>query len=286
MAQKGFSMVLQRLRLFLVCTSILLGSVPVSANGQGGIENNPGLECVFPHEEPGYVSWVCDAEGKRLSEAATLHFVRTNLNGARVVLPLWTAPLHEWGARAADVIDSHRKENANCAAYFHVAHPVQGGGTQWNRVTKNMQKWWDKEGKRKFPKFCYISEPWAADYVILWSDFNHAVPYSYSVPSPQTSYVTGTTSGWVSGQYVYGQYSGTVTTTEMRTYQGSWRVWNFLLAVRPVQRGSGTSGEYLGTPLFWSDHKGRWRWSKPDKDSLIDALNFIKSQLPNKGEAK
>jgi hypothetical protein len=29
------------------------------------------------------------------------------------------------------------------------------------------------------------------------------------------------------------------------------------------------------TLLFTTSHHGRWRWSKPDKDSLQDAIEFI-----------
>ena len=34
----------------------------------------------------------------------------------------------------------------------------------------------------------------------------------------------------------------------------------------------------LGTPLQWFDKVGRWRWSKPDKDTLVEALRFLKKQ--------
>jgi hypothetical protein len=142
-----------------------------------------------------------------------------------------------------------------------------------------MQNWWEKEGQKKFPNFCYSSEPWAADYVILWSDYGSSVPYTYSVPVPQTSYVSGTTSGWVGGQYVYGNYSGYATTTQMQTYSGSWNIWNFLLAVRPVTTIPGEPRLELGTPVSWSEHTGRCRWSKADKDSLIDALKYIQKGL-------
>ena len=32
-------------------------------------------------------------------------------------------------------------------------------------------------------------------------------------------------------------------------------------------------------PLFTAQHKGQWRWSKPDKDAFVKAMEFIQKQL-------
>lgn len=32
-----------------------------------------------------------------------------------------------------------------------------------------------------------------------------------------------------------------------------------------------------GSKLYESQHQGNWRWSKPDKDCLEDALNYLLS---------
>ena len=73
-----------------------------------------------------------------------------------------------------------------------------------------------------------------------------------------------------------GTFSGTVTTNQMQVFSGSVSSWNVTSVVLPLEWQN--SALSLGTPLQWFDKVGRWRWSKPDKDTLVEALRFLKKQ--------
>ncbi len=266
------------LAILAACSSLALVVAPTYAQEPATQQ----LDCFIPHAERGYATWVCEPWGKVYSDRFTIYSVRTNQTGARVLWPIWKGPAEDWLTNAAQIIAEHKQAIAHCSVYFHVAHTAwrewgSHSAIQWNRVTRNMLNWWERNGQKKFPTLCYCSEPWAADFVMVWGDWDESVPYSYSVPVPETYYVGGTISGWVSNQPFQAEYWGYATTMRMRTYEGSWNIWNFLLDVRPVEERDDGRGLHLGTSVFWSHHKGRWRWSKPDKDSLIDALKAIES---------
>lgn len=242
-------------------------------------------KCLFGHDDQlNYITLWCDPTSWKLSNRATVFFYRTTLFHVSIETAIWSGDLSEWQKSQKDILERHKTEHDNCIAYFHIAHPLRGGQTQWNRVTKNMQKWWDKKGKKRFPYLCYSTDPWKSDYVIEWADFDYSVPYSYSVPITTSSYVIGNFNANTSSGYVQGNYSGYIYSTQMKTYQSSRNVWNFLLSVRKVEQSYTRDTLELRKPDFWSEHKGRWRWSKPDKNSFADALVFISRKLREKGK--
>jgi hypothetical protein len=149
------------------------------------------------------------------------------------------------------------------------------GNPAWNRVGPNAEKWWATEGVRQFPGLCYTSEPDWADYVVFWFDAVAHIPYTFSVPVPQTTYSSGMVNVYGSGGFATGTYSGTSTTTQMQTYGGTRTEWNVTTVVVPVE--SNGAQAVLGTPRHWADKVGRWRWSKPDKDTCRTLFSLLHS---------
>ncbi|MFQ5741820.1 MAG: hypothetical protein ACE5JX_22720 [Acidobacteriota bacterium] len=238
---------------------------------RGETSQPPAADCLVSHQEENYVSWLCDAEGRMHPNKAEIFFLRTNRALENVAMAVWSGPREEWTERASEIISEHMQQSAQCDVYFNASYVTGQGQVRWHWAPKHFWKWWKKDGGKKFPSFCYTKEPWEADYVIVWLDSQYSVPYSFSVPVPQTSYVTGTTSGWVGGEYVQGTYSGQVYSTQTQTYSGSTSITKVTAVVYPVEANTRV--------VFESKHTGRWRWSKPAKDALIDCLKFIAKDL-------
>jgi hypothetical protein len=237
------------------------------------INASASSDCIVSHEEEDYVTWLCDAQGRLLPDKAEVFFLRTNYWGEPIAMSVWSGPRKQWTDTIPQVISQHREKISKCLVYFNVSYITKNGQIRWNWGPKPFWKWWKKNGSNKFPRFCYTKEPWEADYVAVWSDSQYSVPYSFSIPVPQTSYVTGNMSGWVGGDYVQGNYSGYVYSTQNQTYSGSRSVLAVNAVVYPVRPNTRV--------VFESKHTGRWRWSKPQKDVLIDSLRFIQKEIPS-----
>jgi hypothetical protein len=97
-----------------------------------------------------------------------------------------------------------------------------------------------------------------ADFVIVWSSAVGSRPYTMYVPRTSTS----TTN-------VTGDVSLTANTTST-TYVPEHGEHEFVNVVATVYSRDGTK-------LYESVHQGNWRWSKPDKDCLEDAMNYLSS---------
>ena len=97
-----------------------------------------------------------------------------------------------------------------------------------------------------------------ADFVIVWSS---AVGYR-----PVTTYVPQTTT---STTQVSGDVNATAQTSST-SYVAEHGEHEFVNVVAAVYSKDGQK-------LFQSVHQGNWRWSKPDKDCLDDALNYLVS---------
>lgn len=104
--------------------------------------------------------------------------------------------------------------------------------------------------------FLYTKYRENADYVIVWSSAVGTRAYTIYVPVTSTS----TTS-------IRGDVNATAR-TQSTTYQPEQNEHQFVNVVATVY-GRG------GSKLYESFHQGNWRWSKPDKDCLEEALNFL-----------
>jgi len=239
------------------------GAISMSQTGSSILSN-----CLYQHEEEGYWSWLCNEQGTALSDQVSTFISRENRFGHQGIRSLWRGPKAEWKERegAKVLAQTDKLLKATCETYYHVAYLNSDGDVQWNWFLKNMLNWHKKDSRKKFPKLCNVAEVAAADYVIVYTRSDSSVPYSFSVPVQKTTYHRGT----IVGGGDTATYRGTSTTTETKTVSGSWSKWHISASVYPVKSDT--------TMIFSTKHTGRWRWSKPDKDSLIDALEFIEKQ--------
>ena len=229
------------------------------------------VDCLIPFGD-GYATWVCDEDGESRGIDATLYAVRINQHGSQVYLRLWRGPRAELTERGRTLVAEHRDADSTCHTYFHVAAQTDTG-VSWNVATSNMREAWTRDGASRFHGFCYTAEPSWADFVILWADSTGRIPYSFALPVSQTSYLYGNMNTFGPAGYTAGTFSGAVETIRMQTYQGVRRELNVSAAIFPVELRN--EGVELGTPLHRSNETGRWRWSKPGKDVLVDALQFL-----------
>jgi len=227
-------------------------------------------KCWTQHKQEAYWTWLCDAEGKFFSDYVSIFNLRTNQFGQSGVMSVWSGSKSDWQEESEKIISRHQKDTASCEIYYHVAYVGQNGSIQWNWFTKNMLNWYKKNARKKFPKLCATAQVAAADYLIAYANSSYTVPYSFNIPIPKTTYYSGTTSGYSGTGYVSGTYSGYSTTTQNQTYSGSRNQWDVYAVVYPNKPNS--------TIVYNTKHTGRWRWSKPDKDSFLDALKFLKDQ--------
>jgi hypothetical protein len=114
-----------------------------------------------------------------------------------------------------------------------------------------------KVAKEKAPlHFLYTKYKENADYVVVWSSAVGTRAYTTYVPLTSTS----TTS-------ISGDVNATARTSST-SYQAEQNEHQFVNVVATVYGRDGSK-------LFESFHQGNWRWSKPDKDCLEEALNFL-----------
>ncbi len=97
-----------------------------------------------------------------------------------------------------------------------------------------------------------------ADFIIVWSSAVGSRPYTMYVPRTSTS--TTNVTGDVSLR----------AETSSTTYVPEHGEHEFVNVVATVYSRDGSK-------LYESVHQGNWRWSKPDKDCLEDALNYLSS---------
>jgi hypothetical protein len=141
-------------------------------------------------------------------------------------------------------------------------------------MSPNQTDWWLKEGQKKFPGVCITTEKNEADYLIAWTAMQDSETYYYTTPKTSTTQHSGT----VYGPGGVGGYSGTSTTTTDERQKGEWQVVYVNAFVHRMTK-DGSDKPYVKTPLFMTKHKGQWRWSKPDKDGFVKAMEFIQKQL-------
>ncbi len=271
--------------LLIVCSSALAQPQlpPVAARESTGQElrgpapplsDNP---CFIPFRQSrSYATWICDDEATQYVADAELFAFRRTHGGGYASQLVWRGPLETLSEEIGGVIQRHLDINAHCRTYFHVA-ALSGGETQWNRVTANMQKWWDTDGAEHYPTFCYSSEPAWADYVVFWSDSVNTIPYRFVVPLPQTTTVFGSAAIAGPSGSTFANFSGTATSSQMHVFAGTRGEWNVEAALLPVEWRDQLPR--LGTPLNWLRDVGRWRWSKPDKDVVVDALSYLEDRF-------
>jgi hypothetical protein len=132
---------------------------------------------------PEYVLWICDGEGKAITNRTSILYVRTNRSGAEVVARVWSGPLSELVRRAESIIGSHARAHARCASYFNLARAGRPAPS-WNVASRSMRDWWEREGATRFSSVCYAAEPSHADFIVMWTDNDVSLPDAFSVELP------------------------------------------------------------------------------------------------------
>jgi hypothetical protein len=213
---------------------------------------------------PGYVAWICDAEGHAYSDRATVFFVRQARAGGETAQHVWTGPLIELAARFDAIIDAHRLATAHCAGYFHVAR-AEVGGVVWDRPTRSMTGWWAGPGRLAFSTLCYASQPAGADFVIVWSASGSPLATSFlSLPRPLEPASTVTPEGAVPA------VNGAVTSADDEAPAPP-----VLLAVYPVHVASEGGTARLGLPMAWPDGRDATPATSGGERALESALSLI-----------
>ena len=95
-----------------------------------------------------------------------------------------------------------------------------------------------------------------ADYIIVWSSARGSRAYTTYAPHTATS----TTS-------ISGDVNATAT-TRTTYYEPQENEWQFINVVATVY-------DRDGFKKYETFHQGNFRWSKPDKDCLVDAINYL-----------
>ena len=242
----------------LVATTVAAQSRPTSRD-----------QCLITFSPPSYVAWVCNGEGTEWSDPVLLVQTRQAPSGRATVRVVWEGPRATLNGAAPQLIAQDQTQHARCRTYFHIAG-VSGGEVHWNRVTKNMRAWWDRDGQRRFKEFCYATIVQDADYVLAWAESTSQIPFSFSLPLPKTTTTYGTFRSSGAGQTTY---RSTSTTTEMLTFSDVVTVSHVTLAILPVIERGGLAA--LAEPVTWIEkHRG-----KPDKDALREALDNLRKGI-------
>jgi hypothetical protein len=110
-----------------------------------------------------------------------------------------------------------------------------------------------------------------ADYVFFWTQAVGSRTYVTYVPQTTTSESTvyGNYNGYNtgSGNSTYGNFNGTISTTST-SYTPQANQWNYVNVTLSVY-------DKYGNKVYETWHQGNFRWSKPEKDCLEDALNYL-----------
>jgi hypothetical protein len=110
-----------------------------------------------------------------------------------------------------------------------------------------------------------------ADYIVFWASAQGFRPYVIYVPHTETSTanIYGNYSTYGTNGSNFGNFNGIVTVN--RTYyQAQNGQWPFIDVNLTIY-------DRAGRKVYEIWHQGNWRWSKPDKDCLEDALNYLAS---------
>lgn len=143
--------------------------------------------CAFqPRDYPDYILWTCNREGTAHAETGVVLWTRTNGAGAEVLSEVWKGPITELASGAEAIIGAHRKSHARCVHYFHLAL-TEDRSPVWNRATRGFATWLRSEARQRFPELCYVSQPAAADFIIVWGAPGAAMPLAFTVDIPTSS---------------------------------------------------------------------------------------------------
>ncbi|MBI4165276.1 MAG: hypothetical protein HY508_06025 [Acidobacteria bacterium] len=258
------------------CPGSFTGSLTLQ--GTGGVGTYTGSDCKRKHEN-GVISIERSAE----KEPAAGGMLKPGEAPHEELLP-------------KEVVEERKAGEANCpgcAGIFITYINSETGQTEDWALSDNQRKWIEEYKKRGLgnkakPRFWFTRHKANANYVFIWTQAQGSTPYIYYVPRTETETVrtTGAYSGTVEKSdssrpgsrrrgsqssepdQASGTFQGTVEVkkTTQQEMEGSV---NFTDAVLTVW--DSRSGE----KIHETRHRGKLRWSKPEKDCLEDALKFL-----------
>jgi len=165
----------------------------------------------------------------------------------------------------------------NCKKVLFCYVDSQTGGVTEDWLTKNQLKFLKEDhaavaSGKKEQHFWFVRDKRDADFIVFWTRAVGFRPYVYYMPhsETETGTVSGSMNGMVGSDYAWGNYSGSVQVT--RTYYtretGQWPYVDFSLTVYDARTRN---------KVYETWHRGNFRWSKPDKDCLGDALEYLRA---------
>jgi hypothetical protein len=169
------------------------------------------------------------------------------------------------------------KECADCKKVMICYVSSRTGGITENWVTRNQSNMLQEKrealasGKAE-RHFWFVRQKENADFIVFWTRAIGFRPHVYYLPQRETEMDPELESrrGVVGSDYTWGSSSGTVEVTRTyytREYAERTDV-DYALTVFDAR---------TGRKVYETWHRGNTRWSKPDKDCLTDALNFLQS---------
>lgn len=193
------------------------------------------------------------------------------------------------GMLSPEVLAERAKRDTDCPGckgiiLFYV-DPESSKTQRWWR-TNNQEKWLQDEHKRGIkekikPGFWFTMYEANADYIIFWSQAQGYRPYTYVVPHTQTetAQVSGSYNSYGSRGSDWGTYSGTVRVNKTY-YQNATGQWPYVDVVMSIYDSR------TGEKIHETWHQGNWRWSKPEKDCLVDTFKFLRKRHPEERQSQ
>jgi hypothetical protein len=215
---------------------------------------------------------------KGLKEAGVSDEVVLSMVEAPSVKEQIPSPVEEHLAKVSDEIQAERtKRDAECPkCKFILISSVdsKNGSVTDDWLSKNQSEYMKHRREDvlsgKLPKLFWLTKHREnADYILFWTAAQGFRPYVTYVPHTETSTanVSGTTNSYGAYGSQSGNFNGTVQVN--RTYyQAQTNQHLFVDVVVTVY-------DRFGKKTYETWHQGNFRWSKPDKDCLEDALKYL-----------
>jgi hypothetical protein len=127
------------------------------------------------------------------------------------------------------------------------------------RLSGNQLQWWRETGEKKFPRVRLVETREEADWILFWA--SDEAPYTVTTPTTATT--------------THHPETNTSQTTINHGQQQEKVVIYVDANLRKLTHADGVS-TFSKIPEHIARHKGRWLWSKPDKDAFEQLLKKVK----------
>jgi hypothetical protein len=174
-------------------------------------------------------------------------------------------------ARMAEILADREKKEAECPKCKGVILYFVDSNTHemelW-RLVDNQRKWIEQEIKKgkkegRENRFWLTRFPENADYVLLWSQATGSESNTRIVAVPHI-YDPRDWAARISRKEAQKRVD-----YEVQTSETTWL--DVVMAVYDA---------HTSEKVYQSTHRGNWRWSKPEKDCLADAIKFLRLRHP------